>query len=288
MSESRQVALRRQLAKLGTSLESCERVPVSRKDRELYRIRTGMDIVLYFKHFHERGDFEREVESLRLVQGAVGPTIERVDEQELVLVTRSVEGTPAHALPAAQQASVLARCVPPFRALLSSVGVTRVDPIPFPRDSQFEKYHAEMARISGRSVSVLKAWLDTQQPLLPCHGDLTPRNVIVGQEVRFIDFEWFGVGQPLYDAATLCLSPLLLVASAERAAGLRAFADAVGWRTGAPVTTAAIAGAATAWAIRFAEALDVNRARVESGNPWRAPIEVAVAALDRLVSVNSK
>ncbi len=257
-----------------------ERVAVSRDDRELYLVLLASGGEVFLKrHFHAEG-FSRELEALVRVPVEVAPTLIQADSRFLAIVTQRVPGLPAHLLKPYEGRELLRRSLSPFTKLLDLSGVQRLDPVPFPTQENFEKYFAELAHLAHVSTSGLVDFLRADQPLLPCHGDLTPRNVLYGDQVRFIDWEWFGIAQPLYDAACLCLSPSLCMSAAERVDQMMAFVASVEERASVPIE--AIAGASVAWAVRFADALDRGRARVDLHMPWTIPLQCAANALQIL------
>lgn len=271
------------LARRGIRTTRLSLVPGRRSDRWVYRAELPDAAGCFLKVFGHADGFEREARALRVIPDGVGPVLLIADSATRTIVTRSISGVTASAVPAGVDCNELAIGVLDAFQRLLRVGVHGpVDPIPAPSGRVEQSVLVRLGQEAGHSVDRFRGWLSAEQPLLPCHGDLTPHNVIVtGRGVRLVDFEFFGVSHPLYDAAGLCLTPSLPMTADQRLALLDRFVTAVA-REHPAVSTTTVLAAVTTWAVRFAARLHSDRPALDADLDWLAPLRIAASVTREL------
>ena len=281
----RQERARSVLALAGVRLRALASVPGRRADRQVYRAELAGGQGCFVKVLDREDGYAREAGALRTLPAGVGPRLLAAADEQLALVTEAVSGPVAASLFPADPGDLLERCLASFRRLLGSGIDGPVDPVPVPAGEPAQRFLQCLARHAGYPAEALRACLAAEQPLLPCHGDLTPNNVLVTRDgVRFIDFEFFGVGQPLYDAASLCLSPSLNATIEHRLAMLARFTQAIAEAAARPVPASAVLAATVTWAVRFAERLHTGKPAVDAALIWQQPLRIAGEVTRRMAA----
>lgn len=271
------------LRDLGAEAAFVTALPSRRPGRLVCRIRTAHGPVWYAKCFATRGTYARETNAVTALGPEIAPRVIATVEERRVLITEEIEGKLASGSGRERSRDIVRRCLPPFSAILTMPAGAPIDPIETPSSSHFDVDFACLATLARTTVPQLRAWLVRPQPLLPCHGDLTPNNVIIGPTgVRFIDFEYFGIGQPLHDAAGLCLSPSLDLDTAERTEALSRYAHAVARAAGEAVGFPTVAGAVVLWAVRFSARLRTRPTALDTHLDWADPLRTAGTVLEHL------
>jgi aminoglycoside phosphotransferase len=270
------------LSRLGATPTALTAVPARQPNRWVYRADLAGGAVWYVKVFGDPDRYDREARALATIAPGIGPTVIAAHDADGILLTEAINGTVAAGDRSVDADKMLADCLVAFRALLATGIESPTDPIPIPLDVGYGRHFRLLAATSGCEEAALRAWVATAQPLLPCHGDLTPNNVIVTSTgVRLIDFEFFGVSQPLYDAASLCLSPSLSLPIQRRTATLARYAQAVADADGQLLPVPSLCGAAAMWAVRFGERLYTSG--VDAGLVWQTPLRIAGETIAALI-----
>ncbi len=161
-------------------------------------------------------DREREAQVLRLAQAAgLGPEVVRHVLPEGHLITRRIPATPFNDIPATYREPRVLKAV--------AGAVPRIHALP-PIDhafDPFERIRASFARAAARAVSLptgsdrilrrlgdieaLRGPLEAQHLAL-CHNDLFAGNILDAHPVRFVDWEFAGMGDIFFDLATLAVA----------------------------------------------------------------------------------
>jgi thiamine kinase-like enzyme len=156
-------------------------------------------------------DRESEVEACKLAAGlGIGPEIVHWDLERGVFVTRFIEGRPIapehvgaepllgeiasalrriHASGSIQASFDTFVLVPAYREVAAGHGVV-------PRFDD-----ATMVRTLER-IAAVRPW----QPAALCHNDLLNSNLIHDGQVRIVDWEYAGMGDPFFDLANLAVN----------------------------------------------------------------------------------
>lgn len=259
-------------------------VPSRRAHRQVLRAARDDGRVFYVKLFDLSDDFEREAAGYAAVGPDLAATLIVAVEGELAVVTEEVAGVAGPDLPPQHHPRMLTHTVHAFEQLLRADVRIPIEPIAFPVEPRFQR-HLQRLRLEVKEIAGgLNDEVWDAQPLLPCHGDLTPHNVISSESgVKLIDFEFLGVGQPLYDAASLCLSQTFALPATVRLNALLACADAVAKAAGRPVPAMMLACAAGVWAVRCAAHLDDNPPTTDSAPTRQHPVTIASDVIGVLV-----
>ncbi|MDX1481358.1 MAG: choline kinase family protein [Woeseiaceae bacterium] len=150
---------------------------------------------------------DREAELAALERAAardLGPAVVFADADAGILLTRLLPGAPLDAA-ALEDASVLERVADLLRL------VHALDPIGKPlraaeiARAYYSRLPAEWRRqpAAAASLAVIEAQ-DTGSGLCICHNDVNAANLIDGDRLRLVDWEYACDNEPLFDLAALC------------------------------------------------------------------------------------
>lgn len=157
-------------------------------------------------------DRNSEAVVLQLVARAdIGPQVLRCDPARGILVTRYLGATwterEAHADANIDRLGALLRCL---HALDAPAGVRAVDLASIAHG--YLRTLDERGIRSGLASPALRDCADEtamrlRQGSTPClcHNDVHHLNIVGGDTVRLIDWEYAGVGEPLFDLASVCV-----------------------------------------------------------------------------------
>ena len=183
-------------------------------------------------------DRNSEAVVLQLVEHAgIGPEVLRCDPQQGLLVTRYLGATWSahdahsgdnidrmaallrrlHALDVPKDVRVvdLAATVHGYLRTLDERGITSAVTLSSLRE-RADKTAAELRKGSTARL---------------CHNDVHHLNVVDGESLRLIDWEYAGVGEPLFDLASLCVYHRYRRAQRERLlAAYAAPSETIGWQ----------------------------------------------------------
>ena len=157
-------------------------------------------------------DRDSEAVVLQVVARAgIGPEVLRCDPEHGILVTRYLGATwterDAHSLDNIDRLGQLLRRL---HGLEVPAGVRTVDLAStaqgYVRTLQERGTHSSLTSSALREVSD-KAALELRKASTPClcHNDVHHLNVVDGDSLRLIDWEYAGVGEPLFDLASVCV-----------------------------------------------------------------------------------
>lgn len=205
----------------------------------------------YVKQYESESPYRRERVALRQMPTGVAPRILADLEEPRVLVLEDVAGTHIDQVPG-----------PPawLNAALATITASVGLPGPWPDDPppKLGPAQAEFASALGRRASNAPAALShsLRNPLrIPCHGDISPTNMLVvfdpSPQVRLLDYEFYGPGDPLADLAALCLTPSIDLPPEARKRLLRDGCQQLESKTGHLLATR-MAGSIALWAAQCA------------------------------------
>lgn len=183
---------------------------------ESWRVRTHSDVVVVRRTTADaaalRIDRESEARVLAAVAAAnIGASIVRCDSARGALVTRYLG--PAWTAEEAQEShniERLAHLLQRLHALASPAGVRTVD-FAATANGYIETLAAHGAGAALRSNAMRErarsaaASLPARAGRRLCHNDVHHLNLIDGGELRLIDWEYAGLGEPLFDLACACI-----------------------------------------------------------------------------------
>lgn len=175
------------------------------RDRVVVRISHQSDVDLQI-------DRKSEAAVLRLVtQADIGPEVLRADLGHGVLVTRYLGATwTASDAQSPENIDRIATLLRRLHSLEPAAGVRVVDLAATVHG--YLRTLAERGIRSGLTSQTLRDGADEaalqlregSKPCL-CHNDVHHLNVVDGASLRLIDWEYAGVGEPLFDLASLCI-----------------------------------------------------------------------------------
>jgi len=183
-------------------------------------------------------DRNSEAVVLQLVSHAgIGPDVLRCDPERGLLVTRYV-GATWNARDASSNENIerVARLLHRLHALSVPAGVRTVDLAATVRG--YLRTLDERGISSGLTLPALRDCADETARQLRkgstaclCHNDVHYLNVVEGDSLRLIDWEYAGVGEPLFDLASLCIYHRYQRSQRERLlSAYAASSEAVSWQ----------------------------------------------------------
>jgi thiamine kinase len=183
-------------------------------------------------------DRDSEALVLQLVAGAgIGPEVLRCDPKHGILVTRYLGATwteqDVHSLDNIDRLGKLLRRL---HQLDVPAGVRKVDLASTAREyarTLLERgTHSSLTSPELREAADKVALqLSKDSPACLCHNDVHHLNVVDADTLRLIDWEYSGIGEPLFDLASVCVYHRYRRSQRERL--LSAYAvpsDAVSWQ----------------------------------------------------------
>lgn len=174
-----------------------------------YRVRLGPETyVLRFCEAESLPGIDRAREREHIVRaGSLAPELVHYELPSGHMITRLVPGR--HPLPGERREGDLEAAVRLLRAVHALAPVAyRYDPIAIVR-----RYLDTAARLGARLPDALaNTAAQVRQGTAShfCHNDFNPWNLVVGEaEQRVLDWEWSGMGDPLFDLAGLAVTHAL-------------------------------------------------------------------------------
>lgn len=190
----------------------------TKRDRTSLKLTMVGGKSFFAKCFHTlRDSFERELAGLRASQNRGGGDLVAADSGCAIIVTTFLD------------AKRLSECdKAPLEDIMRLVFARCLDfcPSEAPRSEEhiwsLERYLPFVAKersslVEGVNIDQIADELALER-FRPCHRDLCPENVLLGElgEVRIIDFEHFGLDNPLIDLARLTFSPTMRLMWSKR------------------------------------------------------------------------
>jgi len=182
-------------------------------------------------------DRDSEAIVLRHVARAgIGPEVLRCDPARGILVTRYLGPTwTEHDAQSDYHIDRLAGLLRRLHALEVPVGVRPVDLAAtvdgYIRTLLERGTHSELASRQLRECANETA-MQLRQDSTPClcHNDVHHLNIVGSDPIRLIDWEYAGVGEPLFDLASLCVYHRYGKAQRERLVTAYGASDAINWQ----------------------------------------------------------
>jgi thiamine kinase-like enzyme len=158
--------------------------------------------------------------SLRAEEIGIGPAVVAFVHSEGWLVTRFIEG---RRIPPGEirEPKELGRVAAALRKIHSAPAI----PGRFDAHAVVDDYRAKAATFGARiptefdsahEVSQRIRAARGSQPLVPCHNDLLNANFLDDGEIRIVDWEYAGMGDPFFDLANLSVNHEFSVADDRR------------------------------------------------------------------------
>lgn len=203
---------------LGASVDAVERVDEIKHGltNQSWRVSVGTaSVVVRISRADEQAlqiDRTSEAAILRAVaEASIGADVLLCDPSRHVLVTRDLGATWGETDPHARSNSVrLAYLVRRLHELRVPTGTREVNLIDAMRgylrtlDEHGRAPAPAMQQLRARGEEVGQTLaLDTKPSL--CHNDIHHLNVVDGGQLRLIDWEYAGVGEPMFDLASICV-----------------------------------------------------------------------------------
>ena len=155
-------------------------------------------------------DYEREFEILKHVyRGDVGPEPVYFSPEAGVLVTRFVEGDVLSAEEVRKPVNIerIVRSLKKLHALPAPRHRLNLETVVsrYCKTVEEARLHFSEALVNVRpkALGLVREWSRGIDKVCLCHNDLFHSNIIDGKGIRFIDWEYAGTGDPLFELAAI-------------------------------------------------------------------------------------
>lgn len=176
----------------------------------------GHDVIVRLSNTDEHAlqlDRNSETQVLRIVEHAdIGPRVITCEPQRRVLITHTLPGHEWSAEQAREPANVsrLAALMRRLHALPVASGIQTIDLVASLRgywtelETRSDGWPRDSAPDRARALQFAQA-SNTYELRCLCHTDLHHFNIIDdGEQLRVVDWEYAGIGDPFFDLASVC------------------------------------------------------------------------------------